>query len=330
MIRLIGLLVVLSGSVHGQVHYRIFEKNHCDGSIRQLFQFCAYKDTSYILISDLLTSEIIFNDTGVYKVSHIEYFGGLKNYSDFHSAYIDGKSSVVSDTIESGLIDERTYMYDPPFTEYYCCDKKCDGEFVSSYNNGQIQMTGRFRDGQPIGTLTQYYLNGKAKRIETRRGKRIFGQYFLSNGSLHKSYTTRRIKGGNIIVESKSYAVGNKLSSHTLNNRERLKKKWTYDSQGQVVEYRKFNLLKQYNEKGKLVLKAKRTRPFRFDNLCTDYFKFWRKNNYCLRMWQFEDFKFKVITWDNGIKKKRTAEYFAVEDQFFFPNNFDYPDYEKD
>ena len=47
-------------------------------------------------------------------------------------------------------------------------------------------------------------------------------------------------------------------------------------------------------------------------------------------MWEFDDFKFKVTTWDNGTKRKRTVEYFAVEDQFFFPDSFDNPDYEKD
>jgi hypothetical protein len=46
-------------------------------------------------------------------------------------------------------------------------------------------------------------------------------------------------------------------------------------------------------------------------------------------MWQFDDFKFKVVTWDDSVKTKRTVEYFAVEDQFLFPDNFDNRDYEK-
>lgn len=329
MIKWSFILLIFSGTVHGQIRYRLFEKNHCDDSVRQLFQFYAYKDTSNILSSDILTSELVFTDTGRYHISYIEYFDGLKNYIDFHSVTIDGRLSEISDTIRAGIIDERTYMFDPPFTEYYCCDKKCEGKFTSTYDNGRVKMTGEFKNGKPTGTLTQYYLNGKIKRIKTWRGKRTFNQYFLSNGSIHESYTTKRIKGWDVDIESKSYKADN-LLTHELRNNKGLKKKWTYNNSGQVIEYREFDLLKRFDEKGDLTLKAKRKRPFRFDNLCADYFKFWQKNKSCWRMWEFDDFKFKVVTWDNGVKSKRTVEYFAVEDQFFFPDNFDNPDYEKD
>ena len=135
MIKWSFILLIISGTVHGQIRYRLFEKNHCDDSVRQLFQFYAYKDTSNILSSDILTSELIFSDTGKYHISYLEYFDGLKNYIDFHSVTIDGQSSEISDTIRAGLIDERTYMFDPPFTEYYCCNKKCEGKFTSTYNS---------------------------------------------------------------------------------------------------------------------------------------------------------------------------------------------------
>ena len=321
--------MILAGTVNGQIRYRLFEKNHCGDSVRQLFQFYAYKDSSHILSSDLLTSEVIFTDTGTYQISYVEHFNGLKNYIDFHSVFIDGKRSEVSDTLMAGLIDERTYMFDPPFTEYYCCNKKCDGKVTSTYDNGQIKLSGEFKNGKSIGTLTQYYLNGKIKSIRIWRGKRTSTQYFLSNGSIYKTYTTKRIKDWDIDIESKSYKA-DKLLTHEIKKKKGLKKKWTYNNLGQITEYREFNLLKRFDEKGKLTLKAKRKRPFRFDNLCADYFKFWKKDKFCWRMWEFDDFKFKVATWDNGVKRKRTVEYFTVEDQFFFPDNFDNPDYEKD
>jgi len=322
------ILLAITGTVHGQIRYKLFEKNHCNDSVRQVFQFYAYKDTSNILSSDLLSSELVFTDTGRYHISRIEYFGGLKNYIDFHSVTIDGRSNEISDTLRAGLIDERIYWFDPPFTEYYCCEEKCDGKFTSLYDNGQIEMTGEFKNGQPVGTLTKYYLNRKTKSIRTWKGKRTFNQYFLSNGAIHESYTTKRIKGWDITIKSKSYKEG-KLLTNEINNNKGLKKRWSYNSMGQVIEYREFDLLKQFDEKGDLILKAKRKRPFRFDNLCADYLMFWKKNKYCWRLWEFDDFKFKVVTWDSGEKTKRTVEYFAVENQFFFPDNFDNPDYEK-
>lgn len=324
------ILILLSWTAHGQIHYRLFEKNPCDNSVTQRFQFQAYKDSSSVLTSDIFSKEIVFSDTGKYRIGVINIINGIKNLEDFHTIIIDGKSSEISDTISTGLIEERTYMFDPPFTEYYCCNEKCNGKFTSNYNNGQVRMTGEFKNGQPKNTLTKYYINGYTESIQTFKGKRTFNQYFLANGSIYIANTTKRIRGSNIYVESKTYSAENSLLIQEINNKKGLKKRWTYNNLGQLIEYREFDLLKLFDEKGHLKLKAKRKRPFRFDNLCADYFMFWQKNKSCWRMWEFDDFKFKVVTWDNGIKRKKTVEYFAVEDQFFFPDNFDNPDYEKD
>lgn len=157
----IPLLMVMLNSLaaYGQVDYRLFIKDKCDGKIESAFLYNVKNGDS--ILSPIDTTGLIPLRTKTRYTLYSMYF------SDTIQLYFENPK-VTADTLFSERIVEcLAPIPDPTFSGYCCCGlNKCDGYEVDYYNNGKVRIEGTFKKGKPVGTLKTFDQNGQLVSVK--------------------------------------------------------------------------------------------------------------------------------------------------------------------
>ena len=121
-------------------------------------EFYLVKNSNIVIDYTIVVKPKIYDlkDTGTY------YFYQPFDENPYYMIHIV-KAGFYDVKINPKVVSLSVWISDPPFSEYFCCDKQCHGLITDFYPNGQIRIKGTFDSGQPIDTITEYYLNGNLK-----------------------------------------------------------------------------------------------------------------------------------------------------------------------
>lgn len=150
------LLIISLIATSQEIKLRVSVDQKC--SDKDYAEFCLVKDSNVIIDYTILTESQVFElaDTGIY------YFYQFFDENPYYMIHIT-KTGIYDVKINPKVVYLSTWISNPPFSEYLCCEKPCDGLITDYYPNGQIRIKGTFKKGQPKDTITEYYLNGNLK-----------------------------------------------------------------------------------------------------------------------------------------------------------------------
>ena len=151
----------------------------------------------YTIVTDSETYEL--SDTGTY------YFYQYFDKNPYHKVHIP-EPGFYNVKFNPKTVSLSVWISNPPFSEYLCCEKPCDGIIEELYPNGQTRIKGTFDKGQPIDTITEYYLNGNLRH-----------QYYFPKSSKIKSVTEKYYSSGVIESRFDRYRWGFMESKYDIN-----------------------------------------------------------------------------------------------------------------
>ena len=120
--------------------------------------FYIVKDSNMVIDYTIVTDSEVFDlkDTGTY------FFYQYFDKNPYHKIHIT-EPGFYNVKFNPKTVALSVWISNPPFSEYLCCEEKCNGFVTDLYPNGQIRIKGTFDKGQPTDTITEYYLNGNLK-----------------------------------------------------------------------------------------------------------------------------------------------------------------------
>lgn len=154
---LIALLLACSVNTYSQnVTYNLFIKDPCSKTVKGSNLFYLAKGSETIHPKDS-TGTIVLTEPGRYRL--VPLFGASS-----HNIYL--KSGVNRDTLTMKAIKTCSDLNSKPRFIGYCrCGKRIDGYQEDRYNNGNLRIAGKFKNGVPVNKLTFYNTNGKIEEI---------------------------------------------------------------------------------------------------------------------------------------------------------------------
>jgi len=149
-----------------------------------LYDSCSdtvYQANYYTLFSNGKDFESISNgncvlpDTGKYELRLLEDIEDLPEYFHFQSfeSYVD--TFRISSIFECLELTTR-----PSFIGYCFCGNPANGNLKDYYSNGQVRLTGKFKNGNAVGELIYFDIDGNIEKIlrYNRKGKLIKEEEF--------------------------------------------------------------------------------------------------------------------------------------------------------
>ncbi len=298
---------MIINSIYSQeVKYRLIVKDTCNNTYDVHYFYWIYKDTIELQNSiqpsvDIITGFSTLKDTGTYYLSEGYYYGAADK-NPFHKIKITN-FGLINDTIILNNLQEVTLFSNPPFTEYLCCGKRCNGFESTYYQNGKLKMQGKFSNGQPIGDLTKYYYSGKLKERHTFKKKhRIYRYYDLDNEEV------------NTILDVKI----NKYPFWVF------KKKMKHDSSGNKLYEVSRNRRIEYFIDGRVKSKLKWHKKFIQSDSFWNYLFFW-KNNHVHKSKNKSDYiiKYKEFNKENELILKTKSHAYYKDKHYCFETYLD-------
>ena len=220
------------------------------------FQNCSPKDSiqwglvdkEYNLITPKHNQDYVaLKHTGEYRLS--------SNYTDinFKLITIDKEGHYV-DTILQPSLNFNQYI---GYSDYSYCGDTANGKLKDYYLNGNLRISGTFKDSQPSDTLYQYYPNGNLASvfIQYRKENRYWPVYrlieynetgiMIADHNTHKEYYN-------------TYYDSGKIKETEFWSNKYHKKVRTYREDGGVIKKQRHRKLIQYDSLSKIKSKATR------------------------------------------------------------------------
>lgn len=176
-----------------KIHYKPLLINRCTNCI-DTSRFTISNSKGFLCENNRSMQIVELPDTGLYEISW---------YSDFTvpNYFRINKCGLTTDTFKTQKVWQTEGITDPPDNHYYCCEGRCNGEFIDYYHNGKIRLIGKFKDGLRSDTLKEYYQNGKLERIFSN----YKNTYKIRNTKYHEFMMTENYEDGNLkrIVDTK-------------------------------------------------------------------------------------------------------------------------------
>lgn len=289
-----------------KVYYKPLLINQCTNQIDTSL-FTIRNSNGFISENNRSMRIVELPDTGLYE---IYWHSNLTIPDNFR---ID-KYGLTTDTFLTQKVWQTEGITDPPDNHYYCCEGRCNGEFIDYYHDGNIRLIGKFIDGIRIDTLKEYYHNGNLKRIYSTYKK----TYKFRNSKYQKfkmieyyeDGNQQRIKDSKNQIE-KEFFPNNILSSEYRGRKDKFN--YTVYSENGMIERKTTNNSKtEYYSDGKLMIKMHKHELFAFKLL-----RLITNSKYKLSKYYFEEYD------STGILNKKGK--FVSNNNYFptlgFPSN---------
>jgi len=299
------------------IKYQLVSKDTCNNTYDINYIYWIFKDTAELQKEslpelDLINGYSILNDTGTYYLSH-GYYWGIPDRNPFHKVKITDFGLII-DTIVLGHLQEFTHYSNPPWTEYLCCGKPCNGQKSSFYENGNLKIKGEFLNGQPIGDLNTYYYSGELRESRTfEKNHRIY-RYYGINDTLIRRYEERRLKKNRYWLIEK-IEIFNRVGTPveiTIYKNNDIKRSFHYNTDGNLKYEIKGNKRIDYFKNGAIKSKLKWYKWIIRYEYCWNKFFFWKEDclcgnehDYIVKYKEFEKtglikLKAKLESWDRS------------------------------
>ena len=125
-------------------------------------------------------SQILLSDSIIQLSNPGEYFISISYLRNGRLKLISNTFSIPDEPFELIITIPRIAKFHADEsvlspTLFYNCTEVCDGFCKSRYDNGSIQIEGKFSEGKPIGKIKYYNKDGTQNRIEkyNRKGNLI-------------------------------------------------------------------------------------------------------------------------------------------------------------
>jgi len=184
IIKIYLIFLLLPLQVLGQnITFTLYSYNPCTRKINKI-KFFGLKNGDKVFSVDDTSGVLNLKKIGVYSLSYVI---DMIDSSQLGKEYNIKTAGNYSDTLRlMTIISCLEPISSPNFIGYCCCNKKCEGQQVDYYANGNKRIEGFFKKGRPVGELNFYYPTGQLKLIEkyNKRGKLLKKTQYDKNGNL--------------------------------------------------------------------------------------------------------------------------------------------------
>jgi hypothetical protein len=181
------------------------------------------------------------------------------------------------DTFHLNKLKLFSYISNPPTSDFMNCGGTANGKVVDHFYNGNVRLSGTFKDGQVIDTLKRYFYSGEIEEIFIPNESGNQYLYFYKNGQIKSDYNQSKR------YEYFYYHTG-QIKSKTKWNKKYKEKEKQYFLNGDTQLKRNHNRLKSLYITGDKKEKIKRREVLIFDRIFFSdspyerYHKFYKYN----------------------------------------------------